>query len=324
MAHCYYNSKRGCNRVMKTVALVVLISTVMVEESRGDSQEDKKRPIWNIGHMVNAVKQIEEFLDLGANALEADVTFDDNGNPKWTYHGTPCDCFRDCLRWEYVDEYLKRIRELTSPGSSKFRKGFILLMLDLKISKLSDNAKSKAGKEIADMIIKRLWSGSGEKAQLYIVLSFPYVNDIEFVRAFRERVKSKGFASEAEKRIGWDISGNEDLGKIRDAYQKLGITDNVWQSDGITNCLTRSHDRLAEAVCKRDSDKEWPSLKKVYYWTVDKQSSMKEALKVGVDGMITNDPDDLVAVLNEFSGTHRLANINDSPWQKIPRPKSNC
>nr|P0C2K1.1 RecName: Full=Dermonecrotic toxin LdSicTox-alpha-1; AltName: Full=Phospholipase D; Short=PLD; AltName: Full=Sphingomyelin phosphodiesterase D; Short=SMD; Short=SMase D; Short=Sphingomyelinase D [Loxosceles deserta] len=33
-----------------------------------------KRPIWIMGHMVNAIYQIDEFVNLGANSIETDVS----------------------------------------------------------------------------------------------------------------------------------------------------------------------------------------------------------------------------------------------------------
>nr|P0C2K0.1 RecName: Full=Dermonecrotic toxin LbSicTox-alphaIB1b; AltName: Full=Lb2; AltName: Full=Phospholipase D; Short=PLD; AltName: Full=Sphingomyelin phosphodiesterase D 2; Short=SMD 2; Short=SMase D 2; Short=Sphingomyelinase D 2 [Loxosceles boneti] len=31
-----------------------------------------KRPVWIMAHMVNAVAQIDEFVNLGANSIETD------------------------------------------------------------------------------------------------------------------------------------------------------------------------------------------------------------------------------------------------------------
>nr|P69502.2 RecName: Full=Dermonecrotic toxin LgSicTox-alphaI-Loxn-A; AltName: Full=Loxnecrogin-A; AltName: Full=Phospholipase D; Short=PLD; AltName: Full=Sphingomyelin phosphodiesterase D; Short=SMD; Short=SMase D; Short=Sphingomyelinase D [Loxosceles gaucho] len=39
---------------------------------------DNRRPIWVMGHMVNSLAQIDEFVNLGANSIETDVSFDRN------------------------------------------------------------------------------------------------------------------------------------------------------------------------------------------------------------------------------------------------------
>nr|API81381.1 venom toxin [Hemiscorpius lepturus] len=272
--------------------------------------------------MVNSLPQIDEFLNLGANALEADFAFDDEGYAKWTYHGYPCDCFRSCKRYERVDDYLRYVRELTSRGSPKFRSDFVLLQIDLKISGLSKEAKHNAGVDVAVKLIRHLWSGKDPKSQLWILLSFPYTTDIDFVEGFLPTLRANGYHN-MQSRIGWDISGNEDLIDIKKTYQRLGISNSVWQGDGITNCLPRSIKRLVDAIYRRDFDAEWEFLKKVYYWTLDKSSSMRQALRVGVDAIITNHPDRFVSVLasDEFSKSHRLATIRDNPWQKIQQPQ---
>ncbi|XP_023222755.1 phospholipase D Hl-PLD1-like [Centruroides sculpturatus] len=278
-------------------------------------------PIWNIGHMVNALWQIDQFLDLGANAIEADFSFDKYGNAEWTYHGYPCDCFRSCKKYAAVEDYLSYIRELTDPTSPKFRKNFVLLMIDNKISGMNDKLKYKAGSDVAEKIIRYLWSGSGN-SKLWILLSFPYTTDIDFVVGFKDTLKKMGY-NHMDYKIGWDISGNEGLEVIRKTYEKLNITGSIWQGDGITNCLPRSSKRLLEVLKKRDSHIEWDSLNKVYYWTLDKWSTMRYSLRVGVDGIITNYPHRFVYVLSEkeFSSTHRLATIEDNPWRKIHRTK---
>lgn len=274
-------------------------------------------PIWNIGHMVNALWQLDQFLDLGANAVEADISFDSQGKAIWTYHGYPCDCFRSCKKYAAVNDYLNYVRELTAPTSPKFRKEFVLLMLDMKISSLNNHLKYKAGSDVAEKIIHYLWKGN---SQLWILISFPLTTDTDFVIGFKDALKKNGY-SHMESKIGWDISGNEDLDVILREYRRLNITGSVWQGDGITNCLPRTTKRLLKAIEKRDLHPNWDLLSKVYYWTLDKRATMRTTLRYGLDGIITNFPNRYVEVLaeEEFAATHRLATIEDNPWKKIQR-----
>jgi hypothetical protein len=77
---------------------------------------EEKRPFYNIAHMVNSIKEVDYYLQRGANAIEADVTFSPNGTAIYTFHGYPCDCFRHCTERENFVEYLEYIREITTPG----------------------------------------------------------------------------------------------------------------------------------------------------------------------------------------------------------------
>lgn len=72
-----------------------------------------RRPVYNIYHMVNAIWQVDEAMELDANAIESDVTFDNNGTASWFYHGVPCDCFRWCQRYEQVPAFLRYLRRTT-------------------------------------------------------------------------------------------------------------------------------------------------------------------------------------------------------------------
>lgn len=74
------------------------------------------RPIYVIGHMANSIKTVNNFLDLGANAIEADVTFASNGTATKVFHGLLCDCFRNCLENEDFEVFLRYLRSLTEQG----------------------------------------------------------------------------------------------------------------------------------------------------------------------------------------------------------------
>ena len=55
------------------------------------------------------------------------------------------------------------------------------------------------------------------------------------------------------------------------------------------------------------------SFKLVYPWIVNSATSVKAFLAMGVDGMITDDPQKVKQVV-EASTTHRLAVIGDNPF----------
>ncbi len=89
----------------------------------------EKRPFFNIAHMVNSIKEVDYYLERGANAIETDVTFSPNGTAIYTFHGYPCDCFRHCTEREKFVEYLEYIRDITTPG-----KTFIIFKFHIIIS----------------------------------------------------------------------------------------------------------------------------------------------------------------------------------------------
>ncbi|KAM7315808.1 dermonecrotic toxin SPH [Ixodes scapularis] len=75
--------------------------------------QDDRRPFYVIGHMVNSIPQVSQFLELGANAIESDVEFSENGTALRTFHGLPCDCLRRCKESADIVDYFQYIRNVT-------------------------------------------------------------------------------------------------------------------------------------------------------------------------------------------------------------------
>nr|Q2XQ09.1 RecName: Full=Dermonecrotic toxin LiSicTox-betaIA1i; AltName: Full=Dermonecrotic toxin 3; Short=DT3; AltName: Full=Dermonecrotic toxin-like I; AltName: Full=LiRecDT3; AltName: Full=Loxtox i6; AltName: Full=P3; AltName: Full=Phospholipase D; Short=PLD; AltName: Full=Sphingomyelin phosphodiesterase D 3; Short=SMD 3; Short=Smase D 3; Short=Sphingomyelinase D 3; Flags: Precursor [Loxosceles intermedia]ABB71184.1 dermonecrotic toxin isoform 3 [Loxosceles intermedia] len=295
-----------------------IVYAVFLQEANGHAAEraDSRKPIWDIAHMVNDLGLVDEYLGDGANGLELDVAFTADGTADKMYHGVPCDCFRSCTRTEGFTKYMDYIRQLTTPGNSKFKSQLILLIMDLKLNGIEPNVAYAAGKSVAEKLLSGYWQNGKSGARAYIVLSLETITRPNFISGFRDAIKASGHEELFEK-IGWDFSGNEDLGEIRRVYQKYGIEDHIWQGDGITNCLPRGDYRLTEAM-KKKNDPNYKYTLKVYTWSIDKESSIRNALRLGVDAVMTNYPARVKSILreSEFSGTHRMATYDDNPWQK--------
>nr|Q1W695.1 RecName: Full=Dermonecrotic toxin LiSicTox-alphaII1; AltName: Full=Dermonecrotic toxin 4; Short=DT4; AltName: Full=LiRecDT4; AltName: Full=Phospholipase D; AltName: Full=Sphingomyelin phosphodiesterase D 4; Short=SMD 4; Short=SMase D 4; Short=Sphingomyelinase D 4; Flags: Precursor [Loxosceles intermedia]ABD91846.1 dermonecrotic toxin isoform 4 [Loxosceles intermedia] len=296
------------------IALILGCWSVFSEGAETDVAEraDGRRPIWNMGHMVNGIWQIDQFVDLGVNSIEFDINFDKNGKPVYTYHGVPCDCFRSCLNWEYFGEFLTALRHRTTPGDKLYKEKLILFVFDMKTNSLYDNQAYQAGVNMATDIFKYYWNNGQNGGRAYFILSIPNLNHYDLIKGFRETITKKGHPELMEK-VGYDFSANDNIPDVEKAYGKVGVTDHVWQSDGITNCIARGLSRVKEAVKERDSG---GVINKVYIWTIDKFSSTRDALDAGVDGIMTNYPYVLNDVLKEgaYKNKFRMATYEDNPW----------
>ncbi|KFM59798.1 Sphingomyelin phosphodiesterase D SpeSicTox-betaIB2a, partial [Stegodyphus mimosarum] len=241
---------------MKRIALwrllyytVLFLSQIACESDVPPEREkDGRRPIWNIAHMVNAIYQVDYYLRMGANSVEFDVEFDSEGKAMRTFHGLPCDCFRNCYRTENFIDYIDYLSQVTTPGDENFRETLVLLFMDVKLRGLSRKAKFRAGEDIARKLIKYYWKKGTPKARAYILISLPSINHLEFVESFRKVLSDNKYSSYYESKTGFDFSGNENLDFIRSALESVGITHHIWQGDGITNCLPRGTRRLWEAL----------------------------------------------------------------------------
>lgn len=93
---------------------------------------------------------------------------------------------------------------------------------------------------------------------------------------------------------------------------------NVWQGDGITNCLSyiRPNQRIRELIRLRDGNLTDGYAAKIYHWTIDSKWTIKDSLRLGVDGMITNEVSNIMDALNddEFRSMYHLASNDDDPF----------
>lgn len=283
---------------------------------------DRRRPFFIIGHMANTMEEVNAFLKDGANAVEVDTEFADNGTVLGTYHETfPCECFRVCGKREKIKTFLSHIRDITGTPSSPYAGKMILLFLDLKTSKLPASSKFTAGLTLAENLVHHLWYGVSKTYRMNVLLSIGYVEDKEVLRGAIKYLKQKEY-SDFLHNVGYDVGMNGDLKSIKRMYGKLGIRRHQWQGDGLMNCfrfLIPEH-RLIEAIKQRDRPGGY--IDKVYYWTVDLPPYIANAIRVGIDGIITNKPYNVRdVVVNEFANQLRVAGAGDNPWKKFRRPR---
>lgn len=282
----------------------------------------------------------------GANAVEVDVTFSKDGDPLYTYHGPPCDCWRHCHQQEDFNDYLRYVREIAIEEPHGIGKNFSLLFLDLKLNYLDHKTKARAGSELAKSIKENLFliddksflenqkiqfnSTAGEfvtnnsvivggsNPKFRIIVSVNHVNDLELINNFLHYLEINN-SSHLLNMIGFDVGMNDDLQQIDSMWKRFGNTLNVWQGDGYTNCFSPFYNlrRLTKAIEKRDSEIGYP--RKVYQWTIDLHDRMRDALRLGVDAIMTNHPERLLTVLQEPDIAHdyRLATREDNPFEKI-------
>lgn len=288
------------------------------------ARHDNRRPIWNLAHMVNSIKELDYRLKSGANAIEADVTFDYEGDPLWTYHGPPCDCWRHCYQREDFVDYLNYVREISIDTSEGEGQNLTILFLDLKLDPLNQYGKVRAGQQLAKSIMSHLFVRNKNQTlnqkPFHLILSVNHVNDLDLVNNFIHTLDINN-SSHLLNFIGFDVGMNDDLQHIESMWRKFGNRLNLWQGDGFTNCLSPFYnlERLSKAIAKRDNPLGYPS--KVYHWTIDLHDRMRESILLGVDAIMTNHPERLKNILQEPEIAHdfRLATRQDYPFKKLTR-----
>jgi hypothetical protein len=270
--------------------------------------------------MVNSVKQIDTWLGYGSNALEVDVSFSKVGTPEYFYHGIPCDAGRDCIRWAYIGNYIAALRERTLPDSQKLNRQLVLVMFDAKLNSVNKNSLYTAGEKFGNEILIPLYKDNPTKMK--IIISVPDFTLKDFILAVLSRLKATENPDIIQK-IGFDISWESKLtepGEKEKGLRDLGVSPyHAWLSSGITNWSPKKYsDELSSQVKYRDNGNYFS---KVYAWSVDKKSTAKTYLEMGLDGIIMNFPgrmNEAIAEINKKKGqTMRLATLDDDPFELI-------
>ncbi|CAN7941585.1 unnamed protein product, partial [Ixodes hexagonus] len=277
------------------------------------------RPIYNFAHMVNSIEDVSRFLDSGANAFEFDVQFYGNGTIDKVHHGFPCDCLRDCSQSADINDYLDHIRLITDPGEKHGRKHFWLIRAFIRGPPPPPRGLS-------------LTLSFSFSLSLLLSLAVPFsqtMNVVLYIGSVAEQDILRGAITTVRDhdpklldRLGFNVAEKGSLEEIRDMYVALNITGHRWHDRGVTNCFSFlfDTDRLKAPIADRKANNGTSIVDKVYFWTTDIKFTMREVLRLGVDGMLSNMPALLIDVLNEdeFKNSVRLANSQDSPWKQIP------
>ncbi|XP_035226852.1 dermonecrotic toxin StSicTox-betaIB1i-like [Stegodyphus dumicola] len=276
-----------------------------------------RRPFYVIGHMVNSIDEVTYFLSSGANVLELDVAFFNNGSIHQVFHGVPCDCMRSCTQKSDFSNYLQFVRSITTPSVGKYFNQLTLLYFDLKLANVYD--KFEAGQQLAQHIYEDLWE-TDSKNMMKVVVSINSIYNQDVIRGFLQRFRELNLTTLLNDYVAFD-GGISDLSLIEEMWERHGLKNsNIWQGDGTTNCFSQLYPdtRLQQALNARDSNSS--SFDKVYHWTIDSKQRMRSSLDMAVDGIITNAPavlKDIIENEDPYTQQFSLATIQENPFQKF-------
>ncbi|CAB4002030.1 sphingomyelinase D [Paramuricea clavata] len=211
-------------------------------------------------------------------------------------------------------------REHFMTARSSTCRQLVLVMFDVKLKNVKKNSLSTAGEKFANKILIPLYKDNPTKMK--VIISVPDFTLKDFIVAVLSQLKATGNPDIIQK-IGFDISWESKLtesGEKEKALRDLGVSPyHAWLSSGITNWSPKKYlDELSSQVKYRDNGNYFS---KVYAWSVDKKSTAKTYLEMGLDGLIMNFPgrmNEAIAEINKKKGqTMRLATLDDDPFELI-------
>lgn len=246
-----------------------------------------KKPIWIIAHKCNSPSDVADALGDGANAIECDVRLHHTGfvvsHDRISEHP-----LRKPVVIPKLAPYLKYI--------VKSKKKIALLYIDYKGPDFS--------KKTAAKLVKALTKAGLPASGIRVIVS-------------TAKYKNRGMFGGVPKApwIAPQIDEAAPPDAVAKYFKSKGFT-HCWYGDGIDAILPeppRVELCIRSAVALRNKGSV---IRGVVIWTLDRQMSMKRYLNIGVNAILTNDPDDLVAVLGSAQGkkAFRKATRADPPW----------
>lgn len=264
------------------------------------------RNFYNIAHMTNRVSEIDWAITSGANGVEIDLAYEDDGNdgakPRYGWHGYPCDCsclggaeggmcYRmdsNCDRYEEIDNLLSHVATtdlelvwLDNKVTNDYARENHFVKKKSFLKELTKEKFEEAGTRMAEKVIAKLFDkGYGGK----LVVGGP--DSMHFLTKAKEKFDQEGYTD----RIWYSVDGTDGGDRVGadDAIAKLKVLttdDKRAYTVGYTAC-NHKHAYYKDSV-KKAKDADIPIISA---WTVDRTQQAKDYIDAGATGFITNFP----------------------------------
>ena len=250
------------------------------------------RPFYVVAHRCNSTDAVKNAIAEGANAIECDIRYYDSPKYFLVSHDKSVTPEADALI-----PYLDRMSVVL-----KAKPSVALVIFDCK-----DQPENQF-LTLLKIVRKHLT----DQVPVNVLFSISSYDD----RAFFNPLK--GFAMAPNEGVGIDEDNNSM--RVSAFFQELGISQHTYGNGiyayGVGPNVPHT---VMNAVARRAHGGH---LKMVYVWTLQDSDAMRNYMRMGVDGILVNNPATLREVLNEkeFSGNLRLATRTDRPFITPPAP----
>lgn len=255
------------------------------------------RPFYVIAHNPNSIPQVQAALDAGANAIEPDIN---------VYHDRPNElCVAEAsilapnegapASAPSLADYLTQVHAIALQ-----RPELSLVVLDCKPRTVTPQLGATLFQSIRTLLT--------HDTQINVVFS---------VSSLSETAIFADIKSQFGPREGSMIDQENDPIAVSDFFSGAGITNQSFGNGiSVANSILGPNVRPSiEKACwfRATTDR----LRFIYAWTVNDHDLMREYIRIGLDGMITDEPGDLRAILREgeFSPLVRYATRADLAFQ---------
>jgi hypothetical protein len=249
--------------------------------------EKTSDPFYVIAHMANNRKTLNWAVSEGANGIESDFQFNDDGNPTIIEHGGGiiCDCIcpvgknhichnglgRQCQGSKARNDAAAHVQHVAR------LKGVALFIVDSKVEAKWGGRLIKAGAAIVPFLDKNLFK-YGYKGK--VVIGTSKMNTYDYIQA--AVVAANSSTNRERYFFTFDGAGDDYNGAMTTLSR---LTNNRVYGTGTTSCFGETfYGAIEAAVAGKIKGENGLN----YIWTLDKESSMQNYINRGVQGIVTN------------------------------------
>jgi hypothetical protein len=281
--------------VAMRLGMTLPASTADLASWLGIEQAYGRRPFYIVAHNPNTVPEVVTALQAGATAIEPDV----NVYSK--------DSTQLCISHDVgsVDapglvDYLHDLADLAQANPQ-----LALVVFDCKVS------GAQLGAQLLDAVYSVL-SPTG----LNVIISVATRAMGTFFDAIAPRIApSSSDGSLAGLRVGLMIDEETDVDGVMSFLSGKQVLHGCFGNGiSVLNDILGPHVRPSlEYACALRALQETPKF--AYAWTVNDADLQREYIRIGVDGLITDNIEQLYRIVQEFRGSIRHATRADNPFQ---------
>lgn len=254
------------------------------------------RPFYAIDHKATEIVEVRKALEAGANAVECDIRYFDNR--LWVEHDDTDSEVR-------LDHWLDGVRNLANAYGDQFA----LVIFDIKEEGMSAHRVW----QLREQVRTRLTDSTG----LNVIFSVAELGRGDMFDQIHDDLGAREALS---------IDEHDSALAVVEFFRQHGVNNNCFGNGTSAYGIEGSgiRDSLSDAIWYK---RLYGFISLVYVWTIDAKSSMRRWIDAGVDGMLTNHPENLTEVLRmwPYRECIRLATREESPFpvpQIPPRRRS--
>lgn len=264
----------------------------------------RKQKFYIMGHNPNTLREAEEFLRAGANALEPDICFDaDRPGRFFVSHGTIGS--NEFIPENSLVTYLAGLRELiTDPGNDI---NLALIAFDIKTPSFDINEFVR--------VVTESFSRFPVCEGVALLITVGGLSDAGFLNAYDQSREDVAVGVDGEGSPADVEAAFRARGQKRFAYANGSIVP------GIKFGLFKS---IMAAKALQAAAAGGDSFKLVYAWVINSEASVRSYLDLRVDGLIVDlhAVPGVLRVLKEerFAPAYELARVGHNPFAAPPPP----